>query len=304
MKTEKSRSEVFIIGDYFCDLVFSGLPELPRLGHEVYSRDFHLMPGGVYNSAVALHRLGIDIIWPCNFGSDPFSQYVQTQALKEGVDGQYFSDLDHASLHITTAFSFAEERAFLTYSDAYDAIAYSEFIEVTEPQWVAITHLLTGQKLERIVNSAREIGAKIFMDCQAHSHTLDEAVVQEALSIVDIFSPNRAEAQGLTGRVEAKEMLHMLGQYAPTVIIKDGANGSFLKSRNKILHQPAIPVNVVDTTGAGDNFDSGFLFGRLRGFSLTESLRAGNICGALSVQGFGGTSTSPTEEELLALLKK
>jgi sugar/nucleoside kinase (ribokinase family) len=59
---------------------------------------------------------------------------------------------------------------------------------------------------------------------------------------------------------------------------------------------------VVDTTGAGDNFNSGFLFGQINGFSLANSLRIANICGGLSVEGFGGASTSPTREQALALL--
>ena len=57
---------------------------------------------------------------------------------------------------------------------------------------------------------------------------------------------------------------------------------------------PGIHVQVVDTTGAGDNFNCGFLCGQVRGFSLADSLRMGNICGGLSTQGYGGTTTSPT----------
>ncbi|MDO9545823.1 MAG: hypothetical protein Q7J07_03620 [Pelolinea sp.] len=51
--------DVFLVGRYFCDLIFTDLPEFPRLGHEVYSREFHLVPGGVYTPAAALQRLGI-----------------------------------------------------------------------------------------------------------------------------------------------------------------------------------------------------------------------------------------------------
>jgi len=59
---------------------------------------------------------------------------------------------------------------------------------------------------------------------------------------------------------------------------------------------------VLDTTGAGDNFNSGFLYGQIRGYSIGRSLRIANICGGLSTQGYGGTSTAPTESQLLQLL--
>ena len=302
MKAIKMKSEVFIVGGYFCDLVFTGLPELPRLGHEVYSKDFHLIPGGVYNAAIALHRLGINIVWPCRFGNDPFSQYVKNEAIKEGVDARYFSDLDHASLHITAAFSFQEERAFLSYSDAEPEIGYADLIRQTNPQWIYLTRLRVGRELDELVHAGRSVDAKIFMDCQAHSHSLAEMQVQEALRAVDVFSPNRAEAEKLTGKYQMVEMSAMLAEFTPVVIIKDGANGSYLTNADRMIHQPANLVSVADTTGAGDNFDSGFLYGQIKGFSTEKCLQIGNFCGGLSAQGFGGTSTSPTEKQVLEFL--
>jgi sugar/nucleoside kinase (ribokinase family) len=299
METIEKTSDVFIVGGYFCDLVFTGLPELPRLGHEVYSKEFHLIPGGVYNAAIALHRLGINVIWPCMFGDDPFSQYVKNEAIKEGVEARYFSDLDHPSLHITAAFSFHDERAFLSYSDAEPKIGYADLIRLTHPRWIYLTRLFLGEALELLVDAGRSIGAKIFMDCQAHSHSLVEIKVQEALRMVDVFSPNRAEAEKLTGNEKISEMLGALAKYTPVVIIKDGAHGSYLKQDQRVIHQPANSVSVIDTTGAGDNFDSGFIYGQIKGFSMEKCLQIGNFCGGLSAQGFGGTSTSPTERQVL-----
>ena len=67
-----------------------GCRNFPRLGHEVYSREFNLVPGGALNCAVALRRLGLRTIWPCRFGSDPFSRMAKQAALAEGLDGKYF----------------------------------------------------------------------------------------------------------------------------------------------------------------------------------------------------------------------
>ena len=298
MVENSDKVDVLIVGRYFCDLVFSDLAELPRLGHEVYSREFHLIPGGAYNAAAALHRLGVSSAWPCRFGNDPFSQFVKASALREGMNPAIFTDLDHPSLHLTAAFSFDEERAFLSYSDPLPPYAFGNLIMELRPRWIYITHLVLGDELQEMVVAAGRTGAKIFMDCQAHAHTLEELPVQAALRTVDVFSPNRAEAERLTGLTEMTLMLQALAAYAPMVVIKDGKGGSHLQNAQSRLHAAALEVKVTDTTGAGDNFDSGFLYGLLHAYSLQACLVAGNICGGLSARGFGGTSTSATEEEL------
>ena len=287
--------EVFLVGRYFCDLVFTDLPEFPRLGHEVYSRTFNLVPGGVYTPAVALHRLGIKVVWPCQFGCDPFSQYVKEQAINEGIDSTFFEDINDPSLRITAAFSFENERAFLSYTDPLPKYSYGQLIRDLRPKWVYITHLVLEDELDDLVSAARSAGAKIYMDCQAHDHSLNDPTIKEALQKVDVFSPNADEAYELTGKKELKDALKELSSYAPVVIIKDGSSGCHYQDSHEIIHEQGIKADVVDTTGAGDNFNCGFLYGQVRGYSARTSLRIANICGGLSTEGYGGTASSPTE---------
>jgi len=304
MHDQSFRSDVFLVGQYFLDLIFAGLSEVPRLGHEIYSRGFHMLPGGIANAAIALHRLGLDLVWPVQFGNDLFSQTVKAEALREGINGDHFSDIAQASIRITAAFSTQNERGFLSYTDPLPIYAYSDLIRETKPQWIYVSHLLCGEQFQDLITSGRSVHAKIFMDCQAHHHTIDEDEIRKALRQVDIFSLNRAEAAVLTSKSQIKDMLQALSSFAPVVVIKDGANGSYLRKGSKVIHAPAEKVDVVDTTGAGDNFDCGFLFGRIKGYSWKESLQIGNICGSYSVQGYGGSSTSPTEHQLLKTLQK
>ena len=302
MDRRSHNYEVFLVGRYFCDLVFTNLPEFPRLGHEVYSREFHLIPGGVYTPAVALHRLGIKTAWPCQFGSDPFSRYVKEQALGEGVDSTFFSDAGMPSLRISASFSFKNERAFLSYTDSLPGYDYANLIHKVHPKWIYITHLLLGRPLEDIVNVGRSVGAKVYMDCQAHAYTLDDPGIKQALNQVDIFSPNADEARQMTGKKDIQDVLMELSGCVPAVIIKDGKRGCYYQDAIESLNEKGITVDVVDTTGAGDNFNSGFLFGQLRGYDLQTSLRIANICGGLSAAGYGGASTAPTDSEVIDLL--
>ena len=299
MKTDSVHDyDVLLTGRYFCDLVFTCLPEFPRLGYEVYSRQFHLVPGGVFTPAVTLTRLGLRTAWPCEFGSDPFSQFVKGEALKAGVESRFLTQSEEPSLRITVAFSFGEERAFLSYIDPLPETPYVELIRQARPKWVYITHLMVGEEQQPIVRAARGVGAKVYMDCQAHHTSLDDLATREAIARVDVFSPNREEALALTGETSIEMALEKLSKLAETVIIKDGASGCVCATEGRVIRAPGIEVEVVDTTGAGDNFNCGFIYGQIKGYSLEDSMRIGNICGGLSTLEYGGGSNSISITEI------
>ncbi|HEX2905785.1 MAG TPA: PfkB family carbohydrate kinase, partial [Phototrophicaceae bacterium] len=125
---------------------------------------------------------------------------------------------------------------------------------------------------------------------------------QDALSLVDIFMPNAREARLITETGDVAEAVQKLTERAKLVVVKDGANGAWVGQGGEILHAPAIAVGpVVDTTGAGDCFNAGFLYGQVvEGAPLATSARYGNICGGLSVTAVGGATAAPTYAELMA----
>jgi sugar/nucleoside kinase (ribokinase family) len=92
--------------------------------------------------------------------------------------------------------------------------------------------------------------------------------------------------------------IRSLGELCPLVVIKDGSNGSFAYSNNELIHVPAISINPFDTTGAGDNFNAGFLYAWLDGQSLETCLKWGNVVGGLSTTAMGGTVRKITCEEV------
>jgi len=82
-----------------------------------------------------------------------------------------------------------------------------------------------------------------------------------------------------------------------------GAEGALLRAGTKTLQTAAPPVQVVDTVGAGDCFDAGFLFGYLKGWPLLRALELGIACGSLSVQARGGTAGQPDLESALKFIQ-
>jgi sugar/nucleoside kinase (ribokinase family) len=125
--------------------------------------------------------------------------------------------------------------------------------------------------------------------------------VSEAVARVDVFGPNESEALRLTGASTVEAALEQLGELAPVVVIKCGARGALARAGGQTWGSPALPVEVRDTTGAGDCFNAGFLYGHLSGHDLAGCLRCGNICGGLATVS-RGNGALPTAAEVETML--
>jgi sugar/nucleoside kinase (ribokinase family) len=125
---------------------------------------------------------------------------------------------------------------------------------------------------------------------------------EELLSVTDIFFPNKIEALAITRSDNIESAAKQLASKSQLAVVKLGAEGALLQNRDKTIFASTIPVNVVDTIGAGDSFDAGFLYGYLNHWEWEKSLRLAAVCGALSTQAAGGTAAQPTLDEALALL--
>jgi sugar/nucleoside kinase (ribokinase family) len=121
----------------------------------------------------------------------------------------------------------------------------------------------------------------------------------ELLSFTNVFLPNAAEAKSLTRTENVEEAANMLGRKVEAVAIKLGAEGALGVSPSQSVRVASIPVKILDTVGAGDAFDAGFIYGFLQKWTLERSLRLGTVCGALSTQKAGGTAAQPTLTDAL-----
>jgi sugar/nucleoside kinase (ribokinase family) len=291
--------DVLLTDGYFCDLIFTGLPELPRLGADLFGTGFDMVPGAVFYTALALHRLGVRAGWACDFGDDFASRFVLEAASREGIDDSLFRLHDRPLRRVSVAFSYAHDRGFISYQDPLPNDSPIPLIERHRPRIVLLSHLRYGPDLLALAEATHACGGLVYMDCQARPETLADPDVVAALRAVDIFAPNRDEALHLTGAATAEQALARLADLTPTVIVKCGADGAIAQRGDLVAGAPGIAVPVVDTTGAGDCFNAGFMDGYLRGEPLELCLRRGNICGGLATtaRGGGALPTSAQVEE-------
>jgi sugar/nucleoside kinase (ribokinase family) len=305
-----SNYDVIVVGSYTVDLIFSGLAELPELGKDVLSTAFQMTPGEASISAISMHRLGIKVGWAADFGNDDFSRFALKFVREEGLDESLFVHHNRPLRRITAAASYPSDRAFITYYDPDPQIpaAMSALMKSTA-RVLFVPGLYSGSLLGPATKLIRSKKMTLAMDGNSSvgdmiGDSKESRAIRRSIKIVDIFLPNAREARRLTGEQELPLAIQFLGELCPLVVVKDGANGSWAYADQRIVHIPAISVDPIDTTGAGDNFNAGFLCAWLDGQSIDNCLKWGNIVGGLSTTVLGGTVRKITCDEVRKYLNK
>jgi len=258
------RTDVLLFADYFCDVIITGLPEPPRLGADLFGQALEIAPGGVYILAHWLHSLGVGVRWAARFGNDIFSRFILEEAARTGLDPSLFQVYPVPYRVLSFSFSFAHDRGFISYNDpAPGEIDHAGLIRSQQPRWVVNSPFDDAPGSRALMDLVHQQGGRVFIDCQYTTASLADPGLAETLSKVDIFAPNLSEASQLTAETEPLAALARLADFCPLVVLKCGAQGAYARRGGQVWHSPALQVDVIDTTGAGDSFNAGFLAGLL-----------------------------------------
>lgn len=296
--------DVLAVGDYCLDLIFAGLTERIEPGKEVFAPHFEMLPGGSYNSVVAMHRLGIRVGWAADFGSDIYSQYVLDQAKAEGLDTSLFICHKRPIRRVTASASTGEDRAFLTHYDPGPQLpAGLKAMATTSAHFLFVPGLVSGPALDAGLALARMRHMALVMDGNSQVETLQDPAICKAIRNCAIFMPNSREIRRISGEQDLQKAMRILGELCPYVVVKDGPNGAYAIRDGQIIHEPSIHIEPLDTTGAGDCFDAGFLKAWLDHRPLNECLRWGNVVGGLSTTSLGGSGRKISAADVQAWLK-
>lgn len=294
------KYDVLLLGDYFLDLIFTGLPSLPELGKEAFAAGFEMIPGGAFTDALTMHRLGLKVGWAANFGQDDFSRLVAGRIRDVGLAEDLFVWHDRPLRRITVSVSYPADRAFITYVDPDPLLpAAMKALATTSARAVHIAGLYCGSFFDAGLMLLRAKRMKLVMDGNsADDVVLADPAVRKAVKSVDVFLPNADEARRLTGKADLTAAIRDLGALCPLVVVKDGGRGAHAIADGRIYHEPAIPVTPVDTTGAGDCFNAGFVKAWLDDRPLAECLRWGNVVGGLSTTARGAATRVVTADDV------
>ncbi|MBB6674051.1 carbohydrate kinase family protein [Cohnella nanjingensis] len=294
------RFDVMLFGSACCDLVFSGLPGLPGMGEEAWATGLDLTAGGIVNAAVAMARLDLKVGLAAEAGTDEWSARVLEVLRTERVMLDHVRQYPHPYPQLTVVLNQPGDRTFISYADRRHAESFlGSLPRIAAEADASYFHVTALPEYAGVVAEARKRGKTVSLDAVWDEAWLKSAELRALIRQADIFMPNLKEAQTITGEEEPEAALSRLAEWTPTAVVKLGERGAIAAADGLTIRRSLAAAKPVDSTGAGDCFAAGFLYGRLAGQGLAECLDLGNRCGRRSVGRIGGYAGAPTLQQLL-----
>jgi sugar/nucleoside kinase (ribokinase family) len=290
--------DVFMSGTVFLDVVFTGLSDPPAPGTEVWADGMASCPGGVANLAIAASRLGLRTSLAAGFGDDVYADFCwQTLAEQERVDLSRSRQFAEWHSPVTVSMSVARDRSMVTHGHDLP-ISADELIGAPPRSHAVITSIGEGaadRLLPSWVAQARRDGALVFADAGWDPTGAWDRTVLDTLAGCDAFMPNSVEAMSYTRTDTPRAALHALAEHVPLAVVTCGGDGAMaVDGRTGEESQvPALPVDALDPTGAGDVFGAGLVLGTIAGWPLEHRLLFAGVSAALAVHEFGGSLSAP-----------
>jgi sugar/nucleoside kinase (ribokinase family) len=265
-------------------------------------------------TACGAARLGLRTAFVGVVGDDPFGRFMLEALDGAGIDVSGCRIDPTVPTGATVILAHGVARANMTALGAIDRLRADdiprELLAASRHLHVGSTYLQPAlvADLPELFAEARSLGLSTSFDCNWDSTDTWSSGIDELLREADLFLPNLEEARRITGRTAAPAAAGELIRRATdgrepgrpfTLAVKHGAGGAVAMRGSwqyEVAEAAVLPVEVVDTTGAGDSFDAGFLYGTLAGWPLRDTLHLAIACGSLSVGGIGGTAAQPTLE--------
>lgn len=303
------KYDLLVAGEINPDLILTEPHLEPHFGQaEILVKDAALTPGSssvIFACGAA--RLGLKVAFVGVAGDDVFGHFMLDSMGSRGVDtSNVIIDLDQKT-GFTVILNRVTDRAMLTHLGAINALTADQIPDdlLAQARHLHIASYFLQTKLQPQIP-----------DLFRRAHALDLTTsldtnwdpseqwigVHDLLPFVDVFLPNENEACALTKMDSVADSARKLAANTKIVAIKMGADGGLAIEGDTLLQAPAIPLDVVDSVGAGDTFDAGFIYGFLQKWPLGKSLKLGIACGSLSTQKPGGLEGQPTLSEALGAI--
>jgi sugar/nucleoside kinase (ribokinase family) len=304
--------DLIIAGEVNLDLILYGLPESLPLERELLASGFRMTLGS--SSAILAHNislLGLRTGFVTRVGGDELGRIALERLAESGADLSHVIHDEHGSATgVTVLLHHGGPRRILTYPgtmfDLTCADLDLDYLATARHFHLSSFFLQRGLHagLPELFRSLKQRGITISLDTNDDPEDRWDGVLDALLPFVDIFLPNEFEAQRIAHCSSAEAALDALCQRVPLVAIKCGASGALIGCGSQRLTAAPVPVTPVDTIGAGDSFDSGFLAAWLRGADPRTCGRAGNIAAALSTLRPGGTEAFRDPELRIGFLRE
>ncbi|WP_426593385.1 carbohydrate kinase family protein [Cellulomonas sp. McL0617] len=310
MKSRALVPAVLVAGDANVDLVLRG-DVVPRFGQaeQLVSSDGLVLGGSASIVACGLARLGVPTSLVARVGDDALGQF-QLDALRAAGVGTSQVEVDPSTpTGLSVILSAADDRAILTVPGTIPTLRASAVRTALAATGARHLHVASyflqptlAAELPVLLAEVRASGVTVSLDTNWDPADAWDGVLS-LLPLVDVLLPNLSELRALGAVAGATgsdlEVAHRLASFGPRVVVKAGADGGWSVGAGFSVQAPGLPVDVVDTTGAGDSFDAGYLAAVAHGIDDEgERLRWATVAGSLSTLEAGGTGRQATLDDL------
>ena len=302
--------KILLVGDMNVDMILQGYRTFPVPGRETLVDDFVMTLGSsTAITGAGLARLGHHVAFAGLVGPDDAGTFCLRRLEALGIDTlRTRVDPDHKTA-VTVAISSPKDRSLVTF---LGTIPFLTPADIPDAYFAGFDHLHSSSYFLQagmlpdgfadVFRRARKHGLTVSLDPACDPELEWKSGLRETLPCVDVFLPNETELRGITGEADPEAGLKALAGTCKLAVVKLGASGAMALQDGKPLHVPAPTVTPLDPTGAGDNFNSGFLHAWLQGRPLLDALLLGVACGSFATRAMGGTGAQATEQEAFELL--
>jgi sugar/nucleoside kinase (ribokinase family) len=288
--------DIAIAGELNLDLILYGLPAEMQTERELLATDFRATLGS--SSAIVAHNaatIGARVAFTTLTGTDDFGRLAMDRLRAAGVDTSRTAQHRTIGTGVTILLPHGDQRHILTFPGtiAELTVADLDFDFLVQARHFHLSSLYLQRGLHTglpdLLRRLKQAGLTISLDTNDDPDNRWGAPLPEVLPYVDVFMPNEDEICRMTCCADLDSAIRALPVTIPTIVVKRGRRGARVYEQGGAVDVASLNVVPVDTIGAGDSFDAGFLRAYLLSKDMVTCARAGNITGALSTQASGGT---------------
>lgn len=293
--TEK-KFDVIVVGELNVDLILNQIEKFPVIGKEVLAERMTLTMGS--SSAIFacnLSTLGSRTSFCGKLGLDDFGNNVIAGLKSRGVNTSNVVQSSELATGATIVLNFGEERAMVTHQGAMKNLGFEDVPEkaLSECKHLHVSSVFLQPKLKKdiikLFAKAKSLGLTTSLDPQWDPAEKWDIDFNTLLSHVDVFMPNEKELEEITGSKQLKAAVQYLSN-ANLIAIKKGNEGACLWDGKEFIDQPSFHNHdVVDSIGAGDSFNAGFIHKFVQQRPIRECLEFAALAGAVNTTRAGGT---------------
>ncbi|MGZ9586499.1 carbohydrate kinase family protein [Paenibacillus marinisediminis] len=298
------RYDAVVIGDANIDLVVGGSTTMPSPGEEIFVDMMQIhVGGGAALFSLSLAKLGMKLAFNGVLGKDQFGEFILDEFKQTGIDTRQIKRSEMNNTGISIAVNPQKDRSFITYMGSNQEVNLDQvdLLEITQGRHIHLTGYKGRQNHETFIALVKKLKAEgITLSCDTGWDDTGEWYqgVMELMTYMDVFFMNEQEALHYTRTSNILDSIEVLRKYSKHFVLKLGAKGAVACVQGELTYRSGFIVDAVDTTGAGDSFNAGYMYGFLSDKPVEKGLMYGNACGSFSVRSYGGSTGTPNLETL------